>query len=298
MTTPDEPGDYAPTNGIRLWYRDEGDPSGDPLLLIMGLNSQLILWPDEIIAALGERGYRVIRFDNRDSGLSDKIAATIDPDLGKPVYHLVDMAADTVGLLDHLGIDRAHVVGASMGGMIAQLVAIHHAERVASLCSIMSTTGDPRVGQPTFEAALALLAPTPPERDKAIAHIANIYRIIGSKTHADTERDRRRQMAEASYDRGLHPAGAKRQFAAIAAAVNRTRGLQQLTIPTAVIHGVEDSLINVSGGRATHDAIRDSTYLELRDMGHDLPQPLWPQLIDTIDANARKTVDTPAATGA
>ncbi|MBB5953802.1 pimeloyl-ACP methyl ester carboxylesterase [Saccharothrix tamanrassetensis] len=284
---PDEPGDYAPTNGIRLWYRDEGDADGDPLLLIMGLNSQLILWPDEFVAALGERGFRVIRFDNRDCGLSDKIAGTIQPG-GKPAYHLVDMAADTVGLLDHLGIQRAHVVGASMGGMIAQLVAIHHADRVATLCSIMSTTGDRRVGQPTFEAALALLEPTPVEREAAIDHIANIYRIIGSKTHADTEQPYRRQSAEASYDRAFHPQGAKRQFAAIANAVDRTPKLRELDIPTAVIHGVEDSLINVSGGQATHREISGSTYLELPDMGHDLPRPLWPEVLDTIEANARK----------
>jgi pimeloyl-ACP methyl ester carboxylesterase len=294
---PEEPGAYAPTNGIRLWYRDEGDPAGEPLLLIMGLNAQLIHWPDEIVTALGQRGYRVIRFDNRDSGLSDKIAATTDPG-GGPAYHLVDMAADAVGLLDHLGIDKAHVVGASMGGMIAQLVAIHHPDRVASLCSIMSTTGNPLVGHPTFEAVQALLEPTPTERDQAIEHIAEIARIIGSKTHADTERPRRRQLAEAAYDRSHYPEGTQRQFKAIANALNRTPKLRDLTTPTAVIHGAEDSLINVSGGKATHNAIPDSIYLELPDMGHDLPQPLWPQLIDTIDANARTPANTPAATGA
>ncbi len=285
---PAEPGDYASANGIRLWYRDEGVPTGIPLLLIMGLNSQLILWPDEIVAALGDRGYRVIRFDNRDSGLSDKITATIPPGR-KPPYRLEDMADDTVGLLDHLGIRQpAHVVGASMGGMIAQLVAIHYADRVASLTSIMSTTGAFGVGLPTFEAIQALLEPTPEPREEAIAHIANIYRVIGSRTHADTERERRLALATASYDRAFYPDGAKRQLAAIAAATNRTLELRKLTVPTAVIHGAEDSLINVSGGRATRDAVPGSTYLELPDMGHDLPQPLWPQLIDAIDANARK----------
>ncbi|PPK71467.1 alpha/beta hydrolase [Actinokineospora auranticolor] len=285
---PEETGEYAPANGIRLWYRDEGNPDGEPLVLIMGLNSQLILWPEEFVAALGERGFRVIRFDNRDCGLSDKIepAAGAESTLAAPAYYLTDLAADTVGLLDHLGIDSAHVVGASMGGMIAQLIAIHHADRVRSLCSIMSTTGNRLVGGPSAEAALALLEPTPPEREKAIDHIANVYRIIGSRTHADAEQPRRRQLAEASYDRAFYPAGARRQFTAISVAVDRTPGLRELTIPTHVIHGAEDSLINVTGGRATHDAVPNSTYLELPDMGHDLPEPLWPQVIDAIATNA------------
>ncbi|WP_018680262.1 alpha/beta fold hydrolase [Actinokineospora enzanensis] len=285
---PEETGDYAIANGIRLWYRDEGDPDGEPLVLIMGLNSQLILWPEEFVTALGERGFRVIRFDNRDCGLSEKIdmRAQEEATLARPAYLLTDLAADTVGLLDHLEVQSAHVVGASMGGMVAQLVAIHHAERVRTLCSIMSTTGNRLVGGPSAEAALALLEPTPPDRDDAIEHIANIYRIIGSKTHAETERERRLQLAAASYDRSFHPAGARRQFTAISVAANRTADLRELSVPTQVIHGAEDTLINVTGGRATHDAIPDSTYLELPDMGHDLPEPLWPRLIQAIADNA------------
>ncbi|MEU4744827.1 alpha/beta hydrolase [Actinosynnema sp. NPDC023658] len=281
----DEPGAYAHANGIRLWYRDEGDPAGEPLLLVMGLNSQLILWPDEFVAALGERGFRVIRFDNRDCGLSDRIKADVDG--RSPLYHLVDMAEDALGLLDHLGIDRAHVVGASMGGMIAQLMAIHHSERVRTLCSIMSTTGNPLVGQPSFEAVQKLLEPTPPGREEAIEHITGIYRVIGSRTHANTEEARRRDLATASYDRAFHPQGAKNQFDAIAAAVDRTRGLRELTMPTLVVHGAEDSLITISGGLATHNAVPDSTYLSFPDMGHDLPRPLWRELVDAITANAR-----------
>src|ERR671926_1909461 len=151
---PSEPGDFAPSNGLRLWYRDEGNPSGETILLIMGLGSQLIAWPQDFVDDLGGGGYRVIRFDNRDCGLSDKIVASpaVHDASGLAVaYTLSDMADDAVGLLDHLGIDRAHIVGASMGGMISQLVAINHGARVRSLCSIMSTTGNPLVGLPTWE---------------------------------------------------------------------------------------------------------------------------------------------------
>ncbi len=288
---PEEPGAYAPANGIRLWYRDEGNRDGEPLLLIMGLNSQLILWPYEVVAALGER-FRVIRFDNRDCGLSDRIKADVD---GRdPLYHLVDMAEDTVGLLDHLGIGQAHVVGASMGGMIAQLVAIHHPDRVRTLCSIMSTTGNPLVGQPSNEALQKLLAPTPEDRDEAIEHITDIYRVIGSKTHAAAEEARRHRLAEASYDRSFYPQGTKNQFAAILNARNRTADLGKLTMPTLVIHGAEDSLINITGGQATHKAIPDSEYIPLPDMGHDLPEVLWPKLIDGILANTARAGDTVA----
>ncbi len=291
---PEEPGAYAPANGIRLWYRDEGKPDGEPLLLIMGLNSQLILWPDEFVTELGDRGFRVIRFDNRDCGLSSRIKS--DTDDRKPLYHLVDMAEDTVGLLDHLGIEQAHVVGASMGGMIAQLVAIHHPDRVRTLCSIMSTTGNPRVGRPTDEAVQMLLAPTPPDREAAVEHITAIYRLIGSKTHAAAEEARRRRLAEASYDRGYYPQGAKNQFAAILTALDRTEALGDLEMPTLVIHGAEDSLIDVSGGQATHAAIPGSAYTEFPDMGHDLPEALWPELIDGIAAHAQPTAGAGTAT--
>ncbi|MFD1147309.1 alpha/beta fold hydrolase [Saccharothrix hoggarensis] len=292
-----EPGEYALANGIRLWYRDEGKPGGEPLVLIMGLNSQLIFWPDEFVAALGDRGFRVIRFDNRDCGLSDKIKADVDG--RSPLYHLVDMADDTVGLMDHLGIANAHVVGASMGGMIAQLVAIHHPERVRTLCSIMSTTGNPAVGRPTFEAVQQLLKPTPSEREAAIEHIAETFRVIGSVTHAEAEEERRRRLAEASYDRAFHPQGTRNQFAAIAAALNRTPALRELTVPSLVVHGVEDALIDVSGGRATHEALQRSTYVEFPDMGHDLPEPLWPDIVNAIAANAhqRAAVATDAVAG-
>jgi pimeloyl-ACP methyl ester carboxylesterase len=253
-------------------------------------------WPDEIVAALGDRGYRVIRFDNRDCGLSDKIAATTDPGRG-PAYHLVDMAADAVGLLDHLGIQQAHVVGASMGGIDRPtrrhtpprprpepvLDHEHHRQPPGRSTHVRGRpsrarahSGRPRRGHR-------------PHR----GHLPD-HRFPDPRRHRAA---RRRQLAEAAYDRAFYPEGAKRQFAAIAAAVNRTRQLGELTIPTAVIHGAEDSLINVNGAKATHNAIPDSTYLELPDMGHDLPETLWPQVIDTIDTNARSTADVGATTG-
>jgi pimeloyl-ACP methyl ester carboxylesterase len=287
-----QPEAHAPVNGIQLCYRDEGNPSGQPVLLIMGLGSQLIAWPQGFVAGLIGRGYRVIRFDNRDSGLSDKLdgvpdnALVVDRDPKAAAYQLTDMAADAVGLLDHLKIGTAHVVGASMGGMIAQLVAIDYPKQVRSLCSIMSTTGAPFIGLPTLAAAVAVLSPTPADRAQAIPHIANVLRIIGSQTHQEPEWDNRLALAEASYDRSFCPEGTRRQFAAIVAAANRTPQLEALDLPTLVVHGREDSLINISGGRATHEAIRGSEFLELPDMGHDLPQPLLERIVDAIDANA------------
>jgi pimeloyl-ACP methyl ester carboxylesterase len=287
-----EPGAYADVNGIRLWYRDEGNPDGEAVLLIMGLGSQLIAWPQDLVDGLGDRGYRVIRFDNRDCGLSDKHDGTpdnafvVDQEPKAAAYQLNDLAEDAAALLEYLDVDEAHIVGASMGGMVAQLVAIDHPEKTRSLCSIMSTTGAPFVGLPTLEAAAAVIAPTPPERDQAVPHIANVARIIGSRTHAETEQPDRLAAAGAAYDRMFYPEGTRRQFAAIVAAANRTPQLRTLTVPTLVVHGGEDSLINVSGGRATHDAIPNSELLELGSMGHDLPRPLRPQIVAAIDENA------------
>jgi pimeloyl-ACP methyl ester carboxylesterase len=287
-----EPGDYAPSNGMRLWYRKDGDLSGEPLLLIMGLGSQLIAWPQDLVDDLVGRGYLVIRFDNRDCGLSQKLdgvadnAFVVDKEPKAAAYQLTDLAADAVGILDHLHIEQAHIVGASMGGMIAQIVAIDHPKKVRSLCSIMSTTGAPFVGLPTLEAAAAVTSPTPADREHAIPHIANVMRIIGSRTHAETEQESRLALAEASYDRTFYPEGTRRQFAAIVAAANRTPQLGTLTVPALVIHGTEDSLINISGGRATHTAIPGSEFLQFDDMGHDLPQPLQARIAAAIDANA------------
>jgi pimeloyl-ACP methyl ester carboxylesterase len=284
----EESGDFAPANGIRLWYRDEGNPAGDPILLIMGLGSQLIAWPDDFVGTLTKQGFRVIRFDNRDSGLSEKIVPSGPAWL--PPYLLRDMARDAAGLLDYLHIENAHVVGASMGGMIAQLVAIEHTSRVRSLCSIMSTTGDRSKGLPTKEATAAVLKPTPPEPAAAIAHIAWVMGVIGSQTLAEVEAPARLAQATAAYDRSFFPAGTQRQFEAIMVASNRTEGLAGLTVPTLVVHGDEDSLIDVSGGIATAEAVPGAQFLRLPTMGHDLPASLRPQILKAIVANTTRAL--------
>ena len=284
MAQTQEPGDHATCNGIRLWYRDEGPRTGDPILLIMGLGSQLIAWPQDFVDNLVNRGHRVVRFDNRDCGLSEKIVPSTEPTF-MPAYFLTDMAKDAVGLLDHLNIDKAHVVGASMGGMIAQLVAINDPARVRSLCSIMSTTGNRLVGLPTPAAVRAVLEPVPTERDAAIEHMAGVMAVIGSKTLASAERPARLAQAAEAFDRMVFPAGTARQFDAISAATNRTERLQALNVPTLVVHGAEDSLIDISGGNATAQAIPGSVYLSLPTMGHDLPSSLRGQILDAIIDN-------------
>ena len=275
----DERDQFAELSEVRMCYRDEGNPAGEPLLLIMGLSSQLIHWPQEIVDQLGQR-YRVIRPDNRDSGLTEW---KIDP----KQYFLRAIARDTVELLDHLGIDRAHVVGASMGGMVAQLLAIEHGSRVLSLCSIMSTP-HVSIGMAEGEVLEELTKPLPEDRDEAIAQIAALYALIGSKTHAESERARRLDMATRSYDRAQHPQGSVRQVSAALMAPNRTEGLRGLRLPALVVHGGEDSLIEIAGGEATHAAIAGSTYVPLPDMGHDLPQPLLARIATEIQANASR----------
>ncbi|PSR65783.1 alpha/beta hydrolase [Nocardia sp. MDA0666] len=273
---------FADLSKVTMCYRDEGDPAGEPLLLIMGLNSQLIHWPQEIVENLGVRGYRVIRPDNRDSGLTEW-TATPGP------YFLQAIASDTVELLDHLGIEKAHVVGASLGGMVAQLLAIQHPERVWSLCSIMSTPHS-SVGAPSDDVREEMLKPLPPDREEAIEQIVALYALIGSKTYADSERERRYAVATLAYDRarGRHPEGPFRQMSAALMAPDRTERLRTLQVPTLVIHGAEDSLITIAGGEATHAAVPGSTYLPLAAMGHDLPAPLLDEIVTAIDANAAR----------
>jgi pimeloyl-ACP methyl ester carboxylesterase len=283
----------APTNGIELYYEDEGDPGGEPLLLVMGLAAQLTAWPQELVQDLVRRGFRVVRPDNRDAGLStrfDGVRGDIFEVMADPStapYLLKDMAADTVGLLDHLGIRDAHLVGASMGGMIAQTIAILHPGRVRSLCSIMSTTGAWEVGQPTPEAMMAVMTPAPPEREAVIERSAQIAAIIGSKTHGMGPEELR-EKAGAAYDRAFNPAGAARQLSAILASGDRTKQLRKLRVPTVVIHGLQDTLVQPDGGRATAAAIPRAELIELADMGHDLPTHLWPVLADAIEKNARR----------
>jgi pimeloyl-ACP methyl ester carboxylesterase len=281
------------SNGMTIRYETMGDPSDPPMLMIMGLGAQLIDWPQEFCEMLAARGYYVIRFDNRDCGLSTWLDELPAPELGSVFagdlssvsYLLTDMAADTAGLLKELGIARAHVVGASMGGMIAQQLTIDNPDLVASLCSIMSTTGDRLVGHPTVEAAAALMRPAAPDRDSAIAAAIASSRVIGSPGFELDEAEMARKAA-AKYDRAYHPQGTARQYGAIAAATDRTAALGGVTVPTLVIHGEADPLIDVSGGRATAAAVPGATLLTIPGMGHDLPRGAWPAIVDAIVANA------------
>lgn len=281
----------APTNGIQLYYEDEGDPAGEALLLVMGFTAQLTSWPAPLVADLVERGFRVIRADNRDSGLSthlDGVSVNLfEVDPTKVPYLLSDMADDYVGLLDYLSIERAHMVGASMGGMIVQTLTLGHPERVLSLCSIMSTTGAPDVGQPTAEAMTVLLGSPPRGRDGVIARGLEVTAVIGSKSHPMEIAEARTKIGE-SYDRSFYPEGAGRQLPAMLASGDRTERLAQITVPSLVIHGLQDALIQPDGGRATAAAIPGAELIELTDMGHDLPVHLLPLIADAIEKNARR----------
>ena len=284
----------AATNGIILDYEVLGDPANPPLLMIMGLGSQRITWPPELLDGLAARGFFVVTFDNRDAGRStifdsvpasgSSIAAAFNGQPFEAPYTLADMAADTVGLLDHLGIERAHVVGASMGGMIAQHLAFSWPDRVATLTSIMSTTGDRDVGEATAEATAVLFRQPPAQRDAFLDDFVARRRTLGSPTLFSAMRAR--VLAGRTYDRGLHPAGTARQLLAIYADGDRTSRLGHITAPTLVIHGRVDPLISCSGGEATAEAIPGATLLVFEDMGHDLPLPLLPRIVDAIADHA------------
>ncbi len=276
---------------IDLAYETFGSPQDIPLLLVMGLATQMIGWPDEFCRMLAERGLYVIRFDNRDVGLSTHlddagapdVLAVMGGDHSRVAYRLADMAEDTAGLLDALGLDSAHVAGASMGGMIAQTLAIRHPERVRSLTSIMSTTGDPAVGAPAQAALGVLLAPPATDRESAVQRAVDTYRVIGSPGFEFDEHGLR-ERAGLSFDRAYDPAGVARQLAAILASPDRTADLARVAVPTLVVHGEQDALIDVSGGRATAAAIPGAELLVVDGMGHDLPRAVWPELVDRITA--------------
>jgi pimeloyl-ACP methyl ester carboxylesterase len=278
---------------IELCYETFGAAGSPPLLLIMGLAAQMLMWDDDFCEQLAGRGFRVIRFDNRDVGRSTHLRGAKTPKrwhllLRSPrgaAYTLDEMAEDAVGLLDHLDIAAAHVVGASMGGMIAQLMAINHPDRVLSLVSIMSTTGARGVGRPEPRVARHLLRRAARERDAYIEdHIAT-YRLIGSPGY-DFDEDRQRQRAARLFERGVYPAGSARQLGAVTSSQDRTEQLGAIQVPTTVIHGDADPLVDVSGGRATAAAIPGATLTIVPGMGHDLPRAVWPQILDAIAANA------------
>jgi pimeloyl-ACP methyl ester carboxylesterase len=280
---------------IELCWQRFGDEEAPALLMIMGLGSQMILWPDGFCEALADRGFGVIRFDNRDAGRSTivadggtpSISAALAGDLAAAPYSLSDMAADSVGLLDALGLEHAHVVGASLGGMVAQTLAIEYPHRVLSLASIMSTTGDPEVGKPTVAGMQALTTTPPPDREGYLEAIVRARGLIASPGFPRDE-EYARDVAERTFDRGYHPDGTLRQIVAIIASGNRTPRLRELTLPTVVIHGEDDPLIGVSGGRATAGAIADARLVLIPGMGHDLPTQVWDRIADAIAENATR----------
>ncbi|MGY2084607.1 alpha/beta fold hydrolase [Blastococcus sp. SYSU DS0539] len=289
----------APVGDLELAYETFGDAANPPVLLVMGLATQMIGWPDDFCRGLAERGLFVIRFDNRDIGLSTHVTdggapdvmAVLGGDRSSVAYGLTDLAEDTVGLLDALGLDSAHVVGASMGGMIAQLVAITHPERVRSLTSIMSTTGDPAVGAPNDAAMGVLLAAPAADREGAVQRVVDTYRVIGSPGF-EFDEAAVRERAGLSFDRAHDPAGVARQLAAILTAHDRTADLSRVAVPTLVIHGEQDALVAVSGGRATAAAVPGAELLVVDGMGHDLPREVWPQLVDRITALVQRAERT------
>ena len=282
----------ATANGIELEYEVFGDPSAAPLLLISGLGSQMIGWDEQFCEALASRAFRVIRFDNRDAGLSTWLDSGGVPDIAaavggraRPVYTLDDMADDAVGLLDALGIPAAHVVGASMGGFIAQLVALNHPGRVLSLTSIMSGPNGADQVPPAPDAAAVLLLPAPPAREQRIEQSLFITRTLrGSRDPLD--HDHERAKAARAIDRAYHPAGYARQFVALLAAPSRVPRLRSLRMPTLVIHGREDTLIPPENGRIVATAVPGARLLEVDGMGHDLPRSAWPEIADAIAALA------------
>lgn len=286
---------FASTNGVELCYQEMGEADGEPLLLVMGLSMQMIAWPEEFCAELAERGFRVIRFDNRDIGRSTKLDAAgvprqLDLIVGRRAtapYLLRDMAADTVGLMDRLGIESAHVVGASMGGMIAQSLAIEYPQRVRSLVSMLSTTGSRWTGLPSWKAMGVLLGRPPRGREAAIERAVRTFTVIGSPGFPFDE-ERVRDIAGRAYDRGHSAAGVVRQLHAISASGDRTAALRRLRLPTTVIHGARDPLVRPAGARATARAIPGARLKMVEGMGHDLPRSLWPEFAADIAANAAR----------
>jgi pimeloyl-ACP methyl ester carboxylesterase len=280
----------ASHDGIEIEYATSGDPGDPALLLVNGLGDQLIDWDDELLEAFVDRGFFVIRFDNREVGRSSKterrvdIAAAMRAVLVKATadvpFDLHDMATDAVAVLDDLGVDRAHVFGVSLGGAVAQTVAIDHPGRVASLTAVMSTTGEPSVGATRSDVLTQLMGRTPPERDAAIEQGIRFRRTIGSPDHFEEDRVRRRLSA--AYDRCFNPTGAGLQLLAILASGDRAAQLAELTVPTLVMHGDRDPLIDVSGGRRIAELVPGAELVILEGMGHDLPTYFWPVVVESV----------------
>lgn len=285
-------------NGITLEFDTFGDKAHRPLLLVMGLGAQMIHWRDGFCDLLADREHFVIRFDNRDCGLSEKFGHLGIPDMaemaarlqaGEPAqapYTLDDMATDAFALLDALEVDAAHICGASMGGMIVQAMALNAPHRVRSLTSIMSSTGNPELPPSSDEAIAAMLSPPASNREEAIERTVRVGKVIGSPAYPVPD-DEARMRAAQGYDRSFYPEGVARQMAAIAAHGNRRPGLEALDLPALIIHGDADPLVRVEGGHDTHQALKGSTLKVVAGMGHDLPEPLWPEIVAAIDELTR-----------
>jgi pimeloyl-ACP methyl ester carboxylesterase len=288
----------AQVNGIEIWYDVIGPEDGKPILLISGVGTQSTRWKDDFVAELNARGYRAIKMDNRDIGLSQKFTEHGIPDFSRILadkaagktpdvpYTLSDMAADGAALLDYLDIDKAHICGFSMGGMIVQLMAIEHPEKVLSMTTVMSNTGNPDLPRATDAAMAALTRPRPDalvDREGAIQSRIETDKVIGSPAYPIPEEELRAH-AEADLDRSIHPTGFSRQYAAILATRDRRAELQKLTMPVSVIHGVEDPLVPVEGGRDTAANCPTAELFEIEGMGHNFPREVYDQVLAGIDS--------------
>ena len=281
---------FAEVNGIQICYRTTGNQDGTPLLLVMGLGAQLISWPEKFIEQLQQNGFWVVWFDNRDCGLSSKTQGK-SPDgsdmlvrssMGEEItsaYSLSDMALDAIGLLDHLDIPTAHILGASMGGMIAQTLAIEHPKRVRSLTSIMSATGNPDDFPPTEEALSALLSEPLNEKEQIIAANVAASKVLAGPLWSEPYA---REMAEKNYERSFYPEGIGFQMGAIGMSGDRSAKLAKLSIPTLVIHGEVDPLLPLHCGVSTASAIPGSKLVTFKEMGHDLPEKHWSEIIGEL----------------
>ncbi len=288
----------VPANGIRIAYETFGERGGRPLVMVMGLGASMLMWHPDLCAMLAGRGFFVIRFDNRDIGRSshlrdappaDVMAAVTRGDASSASYSLDDMAEDAFGLLDALDLPAAHALGASLGGMIAQVMATRKPERVLSLTSIMSTPA-PALTRPTPAAAAALMLPPPASLEEAIARMLEVARVTGSPVYPPDEQWRA-ELAAQLWELGPDPAGLARQMLAMYASGDRTEAVRGIGVPTLVVHGDSDPLINVSAGRRTAELIAGSELLIIPGMGHDLPRPIWPELAGAVSALADRAGD-------
>ena len=299
MHAPNE--QFATAGDIELCYETFGEAGRPAVLLVMGLGTQMLGWHEDFCTQLADRGFFVIRYDNHDIGRSTTLSSPpptarelFTRKIRSPAYTLDDMADDGIRLLDALGIEKAHVVGASMGGMIAQVMAGRHPDRVLSLVSIMSTTGHRWKGQPALRVFPFLLRPPARTRDAYVERVVKLFNLVGSPDFPRDEAELREMLA-ASYDRSSDPAGAARQLAAIVASGDRTAAVRRITAPTLVIHGTKDRMVRPSGGKATARAIPGARLLLIDGMGHDLPRGAWPRIIDAIVENAALAREEQAA---